>query len=198
MGRSLSVIVLLAAFQSGVLSEYKVDWPALERAYVAYIQHPSQTTADKVQRLLPPGSADRHVGVFNVDAAERIFAQLEPLEDLTKRAKPDAVDVALALISISDGHFTEELLTMIAGSIDADAAVFLKALKHNHDRPFATCELAIDTGLDYVDDPKAELVVLEQRINKVEGINKPELEEVKQCVLTSLRDRVNAMKAHLK
>jgi len=190
--------MLLVAPMGGVSPEYKVDFPSLERAFSAYIQHPGLSTAQEVERLLPPGSADRHVGVFDVAAAERIFAQLEALETLTKRAQPDAVDVAFALISISDGIYTEELLTMIAGSMDAEPAVFLQALKKHRDRLFATCELATDTGLDYVDDPRGELKLLEQRLKKIERVNKPELEEGKRCVLKSLRGTVNAMRAQLK
>lgn len=198
MYRAFGLLVLLAGSMGAVPPEYRVDWPALERAYAAFLEQPGPATSQAIERLLPPGSADRHVGVFDVAAALRIFGQLDALEAMTKRGQPDAVQVALVLLSISDGHYTEELLTMIAGSIDAEPAVFLQTLKRNPDRPFATCELATDTGLDYVDDPKGELVVLEQRLKKVERIKRPELEAVKQCVLKSLRDTVDVMKEHVK
>src|SRR5206468_2445688 len=111
---------------------------------------------------------------------------------MTKQANPDAIDVEFALIAISDGAFTEELLTMIASSVDADPVAFLTALKRNSSRPFATCDLVLDVGLDYVDDSNGELARLKQRLEKVERVSRPELEEQKQCVIKSLQTAVKA------
>jgi len=184
---AVSMVMLLATLLAAGTPEYNVDWGALDRAFSAYVKQPSATRARRVTHLLPPGYVVRTTGVFNVEIAERISGQLDTLDAMTKRANPDAIDVAFALIAISDGAFTEELLTMIASSVDADPAAFLAALKRNADRPFAACDLALDVGLDYVDDSSGEMARLKQRLEKVERVNRPELEEQKQCVIKSLQ-----------
>src|SRR5262245_59817689 len=168
----ISLVVLLM----GATTEYRVDWTALERAVTQYVQGHDRSAAGEIERLLPAGSVDRHVGVFNVAASGRIFQQLDALDRLVKHGEPEAVDVAFALTAMSDGHFTETLLSMIASSLDVDPIIFLGALRKNRARVFASCELAYDTGLDYVDDPKAELKVLERRLEAVQRVQRSDFD----------------------
>jgi hypothetical protein len=170
--------------------EYRVDWPALDKAFTAYLQRPGPSTAQGVAKILPPGIADRHIAVFDSDTVGRIYSKLDKVEQLVKRGRRDALDVAFALISISDAHFTEDLLAMIPKSLDANPTAFLSALKANASRPFADCDLALDVGLEYEEHPYAELAVLHRRIEQVEKVADPALASEKDCVLKSLRKAV--------
>src|SRR5207247_8002334 len=122
---TVSMVIFLAIVLAAATPEYNVDWGALDRAFSAYIKEPSATRARQITHLLPPGYVVRTTGVFNIEIAERISGQLGPLDSMTKQANSDAIDVAFALIAISDGAFTEELLTMIARSVDGDPSCFL-------------------------------------------------------------------------
>ena len=100
----------------GAIMEYRVDWPALDKAFFAYLQKPGVPTARKVTELLPPGIADRHIPVFDSETVDRIYSRIDAVERLVKRGRRDALDVAFALIAISDAHFTEDLLAIIPES----------------------------------------------------------------------------------
>jgi hypothetical protein len=191
---TVAIAAALAVLLLGATHEYRVDWAALEHAVSRYFQEPGSSAAREIARLLPPGIADRHTGVFDVAASGRIFGQLEALDSLIKRGRPEAVDVAFALIAISDGVFTEELLTMIAGSLDVNPDMFLRALKSNRTRPLASCDIAFDTGLQYVDDPSGELRALERRLEKVQQVQDAALAQEKQCVIKSLHDTIIAIR----
>src|SRR2546425_10665594 len=124
---------------------YRVNWPALEAALSKYLSTPSSETAEKVAVLLPAGSdVDRSRQAFDVESSHRIFDHLPRLEPLILEGRTDAIAVSFALTEISDGHFSETLLDMLASSIEMNAGGFLRVLRANRGRTFALCELAED------------------------------------------------------
>jgi hypothetical protein len=187
LGLVRSAVVVSAVLLLAGPREYPVDWPALEKAFAAYLHEPGVRTAKRFTRILPPGTADRRTATFDANSVNRLYARLDELDKLVGEGRHHALDVAFALFSVSDGHFTEELLAMIPSAIDADPAAFLGALKTNRSRPFATCELAGNVGLDYVDDRQGKLAVLERRLRRVEGVEDPDLKEPRDCVARYLR-----------
>jgi len=183
----LSAFILMTA----EWREYQVDWHALDLAFTAYLDKPSDDTARVITTLLPPGFAERRVGVYDVDTAVRILNKLSSVEQLVRKGRRHALDVALALYSISDAAYSEWLTSMIPEAIHANPAAFLSALKDNPTRVLATCDIALETGLDYLEDREGEVAEFKRRIKKIERVKVPELEEQRKCVLEQLRAAIS-------
>jgi len=192
-------VILIAAF-SLVLAgasqrpTYRVNWPALEAALSEYLSAPSSETAGKIAGLLPAGSdVDRSRQGFDVESSHRIFDRLTRLEPLVLEGRTDAITVSFALTEISDGHFAETLLEMLASSIDKNAGGFLRALRANRGRTFASCELAEDTPAEMYDDARAIRKTLESRLVAVQWVKDPDCATERSCVIDVLRKALRQM-----
>jgi hypothetical protein len=169
---------------------YVVNWPALETAFLAYLQSPGLHAAERVVALLPAGRrVSREGRDFDGRAAERLWRYSLDLAPLVWRAHPGALDVAWALRAIADGLFTQDLNAMIGKALARHPRAFLVALKRNRSRPddADACAVADSLGVDLVDNPSAQRAEVQARIAALESVTDPALQSERDCVLTSLR-----------
>jgi hypothetical protein len=113
-----------------------VDWGAVERSWVEYLEYPSSENARKVYILLPNSGHVRYTDDKVENGALEVLADPLGLEVLKRQilsGDRNAVKVAFRLCTLADGAFAEQLDWILASLVRVNPHLFLEELQSHWD-----------------------------------------------------------------
>lgn len=201
--RFLSLIICLLSFVilclGQVEKDTKIDWEILREAFKAYCELPSVENAEKVLVALPGEFDNRALDAAQWSLTVSYIWEGEPLrvlEELCRKGDKSALKIGFRTLLISDGAFTEDLMSVISESIRAKPRAFLEIAKdfldnfpHKEDSLDGILLRDSDIGILDLDALRTEYQL---RIESLSAINSLRLIEIRDAcirILKRFRDR---------
>ncbi len=122
-----------------------------------------------------------------IDNLNGIIESVQRLAIRLAHDDPEAIQIMFNLLSISDGAASEAIHIQLGQIIKRNPTLFLELLNKNYSASMHLDGVVGNLGSDYVDEPDKSAIEIKQRIDAIHSVEDPNLEEIKEKVLRSLR-----------
>jgi hypothetical protein len=184
-------------------AEARVDWNRFRIAFTKYVNYPASQNARAVTSLLPLESVAVVHSAAEDSATEVIYDGLPMLSRQVEARDRDAVRLAFALFSVTDGGAASEDLDIMLGKlIRIDPKLFLAELSTYNNRVPETLlvrypnwrmdGLLGNCGEEYVDLFNANCLELNRRAQALRSVTDPTLSNIKAICLAELNRQVKS------